>query len=261
MNDMTLQDDIALVTGAAQGIGAATVRALAAQGARVVATDVADELGEALADELGDRVIYHHLDVANEGHWQSALAAATQTFGTVSVLVNNAGVCYDSPLEEYSLEGWNQVISVNQTGALLGMKHVAVGMKQLQRGSIINISSVQGLRGAAFQYAYVASKWAMRGLTKCAALELAGHGIRVNTILPGGIDTPMTEGFDWTQLEIPMRRVIQPEELAKTIVHLAGSESSFTTGAELVVDGGQMLNIPRYDAMHGLTFTGPLQQS
>lgn len=254
---MSVVDEIVLVTGGARGSGAAHCRAFVAAGASVVIADILDEEGLALAEELGSKAVYVHLDVASEPSWIAALAAAEVTFGPVSVLVNNAGIVHSAPLETYDIASWNQVIAVDLTGTFLGMKHVAPAMKSARRGSIINISSVMGLRGAAHSYAYVAAKWGVRGLTKSAAIELGVFGIRVNTVLPGFINTAMTVDDDPTTLEIPLGRGAHPEELAQTVVFLAGSGSSFTTGAEISVDGGQTTNIPLYDKSHGVNLSGP----
>ena len=185
-----------------------------------------------------------HLDVTSEQSWTEAIAAAEAAFGTVTVLVNNAGIANAGPLEQYSLELWNQIIAVNQTGVFLGIKSVVAGMKRVKHGSIINISSVEGLRGGAYLHGYVASKFAVRGLTKSAPMELGGFGIRVNSVHPGYIETPMTTDIDSKQLQIPLHRPGKPEEVSKMIVFLASDDSSYSTGAEFVVDGGMMTGIP-----------------
>ena len=255
---MDLTNDVVLITGAARGSGAAHARAFIGAGASVVIADVLDDEGAALADSLGERALYVRLDVGLEQDWIDAIAATARAFGSVTVLVNNAGVVHDAPLVDYDLDDWQRVISVNLTGVFLGMKHVAPGMKALKRGSIINVSSLMGQRGAAHSYSYVASKWGVRGLTRSAAIELGGHGIRVNTVLPGFIQTSMTAEDDPSQLEIPLRRSATPEELAPTMLFLASDDSSFMTAAELAVDGGQTANIARYDGLHGIDLTTPL---
>ena len=255
MPDMT--HHIAIVTGGSRGNGAAQCRALVAAGALVLITDVLDAEGEQLAKDLGDRALYRHLDVTREGDWRAAVAMTEQRLGPITVLVNNAGIPGGGILEETTLEDWNRVISVDLTGTFLGMKHVAPSMKTAGRGSIVNISSVQGFRGSAFVYGYVAAKWGVRGMTKSAAIELASHNIRVNTVAPGFFDTPMMAGQDATDLEIPMRRAGDPAELAKTVVFLASDDSSYTTGAEIAVDGGLLSGIPLYDALHGIQMSGP----
>jgi 3alpha(or 20beta)-hydroxysteroid dehydrogenase len=241
---MKLDGQVALVSGGARGMGETHARALLAEGARVVIADLLDEPGEALAKELGADALYVHLDVTNEQSWSDAIAAAEQTFGPVSILVNNAGIAHGAPLEQYTLEMWNSIIAVNQTGVFLGMRAVVPGMKKLRHGSIINISSVEGLRGGAYLHGYVASKFAVRGLTKSASQELGGFGIRVNSVHPGYIETPMTTDIDSKQLQIPQHRPGKPEEVSKMIIFLASDDSSYSTGAEFVVDGGMTAGIP-----------------
>jgi 3alpha(or 20beta)-hydroxysteroid dehydrogenase len=241
---MRLDGEIALVTGGARGMGEAHARALVGEGARVIIADVLDEQGMALAASLGDKAIYVHLDVTTEESWATALMTAEREFGTVTVLVNNAGIANAGSLEDYTLDMWNAIIAVNQTGVFLGIKAVVPGMKKARHGSIINISSVEGLRGGAFLHGYVASKFAVRGLTKSAAMELGGYGIRVNSVHPGFIETPMTAGIDSRQLQIPLHRGGRPEEVSRTVVFLASEDSSYSTGAEFVVDGGMVGGIP-----------------
>jgi 3alpha(or 20beta)-hydroxysteroid dehydrogenase len=255
---MDLSNEVVLVTGAARGCGAAHARAFVSAGARVLLADVLDAAGAALASELGERARYVRLDVSREADWRDAVTYAKREFGVITVLVNNAGVVHDSPLEEYAVEDWERVIGINLTGTFLGIKHVSAGMKSLRRGSIINVSSAMGQRGAAHLYSYVASKWGIRGLTHSAAIELGGHGIRVNTVLPGFIETDMSADDDPSALEIPLRRSATPAELSHTMLYLAGESSSYVTAAELAVDGGQTANLPRYDAQHGLDLTTPL---
>jgi 3alpha(or 20beta)-hydroxysteroid dehydrogenase len=205
---------------------------------------VLDEPGLALAEELGENAIYVHLDVTIQESWAGALATAEKEFGPVSVLVNNAGIANAGSIEDYTLEAWSAIVAVNQTGVFLGIKAVVPGMKKLGRGSIINISSVEGLRGGAFLHGYVATKFAVRGLTKSAAMELGGSGIRVNSIHPGFIETPMTAGIDSKQLQIPLHRGGRPEEVSRMVVFLASQDASYSTGAEFVVDGGMTGGIP-----------------
>jgi 3alpha(or 20beta)-hydroxysteroid dehydrogenase len=241
---MKLDGQVALVSGGARGMGETHARALLAEGARVVIADLLDEPGEALAKELGANALYVHLDVTSEQSWSDAITAAANAFGPVSILVNNAGIAHGAPLEQYTLEMWNSIIAVNQTGVFLGMRAVVPGMKKLKHGSIINISSVEGLRGGAYLHGYVASKFAVRGLTKSASQELGGFGIRVNSVHPGYIETPMTTDIDSKQLQIPQHRPGKPEEVSKMIVFLASDDSSYSTGAEFVVDGGMTAGIP-----------------
>jgi 3alpha(or 20beta)-hydroxysteroid dehydrogenase len=225
-------------------MGETHARALVAEGAKVVIADILDELGSALAAELGDQAIYVHLDVTQEQSWADAIAVAEDVFGTVTVLVNNAGIANAAPLEQFTLEMWNTILAVNLTGVFLGIKAVTPGMKRVKHGSIINISSVEGLRGETYLHGYVASKFAVRGLTKSASQELGPFGIRVNSVHPGFIETPMTAEFTSKQLQIPMHRGGKPEEVSKMIVFLASDDSSYSTGAEFVIDGGMTAGIP-----------------
>ena len=241
---MKLDNEVALVTGGARGMGETHSRALLAEGAKVVIADILDSEGTALAAELGENAIFVHLDVTQEESWADAIAAAEKAFGTVTVLVNNAGIGEGAPLEQYTLEMWNRIIAINQTGVFLGLRAVVAGMKKARHGSIINISSVEGLRGGAYLHGYVASKFAVRGLTKSASQELGGFGIRVNSVHPGYIETPMTANIDSKQLQIPQHRPGKPEEVSKMIVFLASDDSSYSTGAEFVVDGGMTAGIP-----------------
>lgn len=241
---MKLEGQVALVSGGARGMGEAHARALIADGALVVIADVLDEAGRELAEELGSNALYLHLDVTQEQSWADAIAATDAAFGPVSILVNNAGIANGAPLEQFSLDMWNAIIAVNLTGVFLGIKSVAPGMKRLGHGSIINISSVEGLRGESFLHGYVASKFAVRGLTKSASQELGAFGIRVNSVHPGFIETEMTAEFSPKQLQIPMHRGGKPDEVSKMIVFLASDDSSYSTGAEFVIDGGMTAGIP-----------------
>jgi 3alpha(or 20beta)-hydroxysteroid dehydrogenase len=235
-----LSGKVALVTGASSGQGAAAARRFVAEGARVVLADVADEAGKALADELGAQ--YVHLDVSQEDDW----AAALDAHGPFTVLVNNAGVLHFAPLHETKLADYERVIRVNQVGTFLGMRAVVPGMVEAGGGSIINVSSVEGLAAAPLLTAYTASKFAIRGMTKVAALELASKGVRVNSVHPGVVETgllPTALGGQPVDLSlvarrVPMRRVGQPAEIANLVVFLASDESSYCTGSEFVADGG-----------------------
>jgi len=239
-----VDDKVAIITGGAQGMGAADARMLVAEGAKVVIGDILDEPGQALADELGDAARYVHLDVSDEEQWQAAVDAALAAFGKVNILVNNAGIVQVAPLKSLDVDKWNRVLAVNLTGAMLGIKAVLGPMKDAGGGSIINVSSIEGMRGASWVHSYVASKWGLRGLTKSAALELAPDNIRVNSLHPGFIRTPMTKHFPDDMVGTPLGRPGKPEEVATFVVFLASDESSFSTGSEFVVDGGLITDVP-----------------
>ncbi|MBG6107288.1 glucose 1-dehydrogenase [Frigoribacterium sp. CG_9.8] len=239
-----LFNTVAIITGGARGMGASHARAFVREGARVVIADVLDDEGRALAAELGDAVRYEHLDVTSESEWEAVVAATVAAFGTVDVLVNNAGIGNMAAIDKYTLEMWNAVLAVNLTGTFLGVKAVVPVMKAARHGSIINISSVEGLRGSAGLHGYVASKFAVRGLTKSVAVELGRHNVRVNSVHPGFIVTSMTEQLDFANQQVPLGRPAQPEEVSSLVVFLASEESAYSTGAEFVVDGGMTSAIP-----------------
>ena len=239
-----LDGKVAIISGGARGMGEAHARAFVREGASVVLADILDEEGTALAAELGTAAIYHHLDVTDEAGWARVIEVATQEFGPVDVLVNNAGIANAAPIEHFTMEKWNAVIGVNLTGVFLGMKSVVPGMKELGRGSIINVSSVEGLHGGRALHGYVASKFGVRGITKSVAVEVAPFGIRVNSIHPGFIITAMTERLDPDSTPIPLGRPAQPEEVTAMVLYLASDESSYSTGAEFVVDGGMTAGLP-----------------
>lgn len=232
---------VVLVSGGARGMGETDVRGFVAEGARVVIGDVLDHEGETLAKELGDSAVFVHLDVADPKSWDAAVAKAEEVFGTVNVLVNNAGIVVFGTVDQVSIEDFDRTIAVNLRGMFLGTRAVAPGMRAAGGGAIVNISSTAGLMGYAGIAPYVASKWGVRGLTKASALDL-GPTIRVNSIHPGPIATPMTAGLDDSMVaaqRIP--RWGRPEEVTAAVLFLAGDESSFMTGAELAVDGGAVL--------------------
>ena len=238
-----LDGKVVIVTGGARGMGEAHARALIAEGASVVIADLLDAEGTALAAELGTAALYHHLDVTDEAGWTTVVAAAEEAFGPVDVLVNNAGIANAAPIEHFPIEKWNAVLAVNLTGTFLGIRAVIPGMKAIGRGSIINVSSVEGLRGGKMLHGYVASKFAVRGLTKSVAVEVGEFGIRVNSIHPGFIETPMTAKWSADGLQIPLGRPAQPGEVSKLVVFLASDESSYSTGSEFLVDGGMTAGI------------------
>lgn len=239
---------VALVTGAASGIGRATCLRLAGEGARVVATDLQDEAGEDVAagirDAGGEAIFVHH-DVSDQADWEAALAATREAFGQLDVLVNNAGIGDTAPIEETGLDEYEQTIAVDQTGVFLGMKLAAPMLTESGNASIVNVSSIFGTTGGfGASPAYHAAKGAITTLTKNAALHWATEGIRVNSIHPGFIDTPLLEQAKGTPFEelmvqtTPMARLGLPEEVAAGIAYLASEDASFVTGTELYVDGG-----------------------
>jgi 3alpha(or 20beta)-hydroxysteroid dehydrogenase len=239
-----LAGKVAIVTGAAMGQGAAIATAFVAEGASVVVADVAKEEGQALADSLGERAHFAHHDVSDETSWSAVVEDANARFGPVNVLANNAGVLRFGEIASGSLDDVELMWRVNQMGVFLGMRAVVPTMKANGGGSIINASSVEGLAGMAGCTAYAATKWAIRGMTKCAAMELGGRGIRVNSVHPGMIDTPMTRvhggdaAMEFGASKVPMRRVGTPADIAPVYVFLASDESGYMNGAELAVDGG-----------------------
>jgi 3alpha(or 20beta)-hydroxysteroid dehydrogenase len=238
-----LDDKVALVTGGGRGIGAAVARELAGAGALVVVTDVLDQEGEALAAELGERGLYRHLDVTAPDQWEAVVAAAEQRSGPVSVLVNNAGIVEFGGIAEQSPESFRRVLEVNLVGAWLGMHVVVPSMRRAGEGCVVNVSSTAGLMGYANLGAYVASKWGLRGLTKTAALELARDRVRVCSVHPGPIETPMTAGLDHTMADHqPIPRFGTPEEVA-AMVRFVITEATYSTGTEFVVDGGVVTGV------------------
>ena len=244
---------VALVTGGASGLGAESARRLAREGAAVVLTDLAVEAGEAIARaiaEAGGRAAFLAQDVTDEGDWVRVVAGAVERFGKLDVLVNNAGIS-GGPFElmTHSLEDWRRVLSINLDGVFLGLRHAGPAIAAAGGGSVINLSSILGKVAMPGAAAYCASKGAVLMLTKAAALEWAPHHIRVNSIHPGFIDTPMVAGAllrsdngnemrDMIISRHPLGRLGEPREIADAVVFLASEESSFMTGSELMVDGG-----------------------
>lgn len=235
---------VAIISGGARGMGASHARLLVQEGAKVVIGDILDEEGKALADELGEAARFVHLDVTQPDQWQDAVSTAVTDFGTLNVLVNNAGIINGSPLQKFRLDKWRQILDVNLTGTFLGIQAAIEPMTAAGGGSIINVSSVEGLRGAPWAHGYVASKWGVRGLAKSAALELAPQKIRVNSLHPGLIRTPMTEGIPDDMVTIPLGRAADPIEVSTFVLFLASDESSYATGTEFVVDGGLVTDVP-----------------
>lgn len=232
---------VALISGAARGMGAAHVRALVAEGAKVVAGDILHEEGAALAAELGDAVRYVPLDVTDEAAWNAAVAAAEEAFGPVTLLVNNAGIVVFGTVADMAPDAFRRVIDVNLTGVYLGMHATIPSLRRAGGGVIVNISSTAGMMGYANINAYVASKWGVRGLTKAAAMELAGDNIRVVSIHPGPVRTPMTAGLgDGLIAGQAIPRIGEPEEVTRMLLFVA-AEATFSTGSEFVADGGALL--------------------
>ncbi|MER5206835.1 glucose 1-dehydrogenase [Streptomyces sp. NPDC002825] len=247
-----LDGRVVLVTGAARGQGEQEARLFAAEGAKVVLGDVLDDAGEALAKELGEgRAAYVHLDVTSEGDWAAAVAAAKERFGKIDGLVNNAGILRFNELVSTPLDEFRAIVSVNQTGCFLGIRTVAPEIAAAGGGTIVNTASYTGITGMAGVGAYAASKHAVLGLTRVAALELAGKGIRVNAVCPGAIDTPMSnpEGVDpeatgelYRKL-VPLGRIGRPEEVAALALFLTGADSAYITGQPFVIDGGWLAGV------------------
>jgi 3alpha(or 20beta)-hydroxysteroid dehydrogenase len=242
-----LDGKVALITGAARGVGEATARRFVAEGARVVLGDVLDELGADVATTLGAAARYVHLDVTSEDSWRDTVESIRADEGHLEVLVNNAGILRVGSLLKTSTDTFLEVMRVNQLGPFLGMRTAAPLLIESGRGSIVNLSSTQGLEGYPGLVAYVASKFAVRGMTKTVALELAEHGVRVNSVHPTGITTPMLAAAAALRDEsdarpvragVPLGRMCRPEEVASLVCFLASDESSMSTGAEFLIDGG-----------------------
>ncbi|ORI15449.1 glucose 1-dehydrogenase [Rhodococcus sp. 1168] len=239
-----LEGRVALVTGAARGMGLAHCKALIAEGAKVVLGDILDEEGASAASELGDAAHYVRLDVTSEDSWAEAVAATTEKFGPVTVLVNNAGIVGGNLITAYETSEWQRILDINLSGTFFGIRACAQSMIDAGGGSIINISSVEGFRGSPGLHGYTATKFAVRGLTKSVALELAPKNVRVNSIHPGFIHSPMTEGIPEDFLQIPLGRGGKADEVSSMVVFLASEESSYSTGSEFIVDGGLMAGVP-----------------
>jgi 3alpha(or 20beta)-hydroxysteroid dehydrogenase len=239
-----LDGKVAIVTGGAMGQGAGICRAYVAEGAKVVIADVAKDLGQLLADELGAASHFAHLDVSDQAGWTSLVAETNERFGPVDILANNAGILRFGSVETMPLDEVELLFRVNQLGCWLGMQSVVPTMRANGGGSIINASSTEGLGGMANTVAYGATKFAIRGMTKGASHELGKYNIRVNSVHPGMIDTPMTRvhggdvAMEYGASKIPLRRVGYPEDVAPLYVFLGSDESSYINGAEIAIDGG-----------------------
>ncbi|MFD3654823.1 SDR family NAD(P)-dependent oxidoreductase [Streptomyces sp. NPDC058620] len=255
-----LDGRVVLISGAARGQGEQEARLFVAEGARVVIADVLDEQGEALAKELGeDAARFVHLDVSREEEWRAAVEEAKGAFGKIDGLVNNAGILRFNELVNTPLAEFQQIVQVNQVGAFLGIRTVAPEIEAAGGGTIVNTASYTGLTGMAFVGAYAATKHAVVGLTKVAALELAAKGIRVNAVCPGAVDTPMTNpsaldpaadpaetGAAVAELYrklVPLGRIGRPEEVAALALFLSSADSSYITGQPFVIDGGWLAGV------------------
>jgi len=238
-----LSGKVVVVTGGARGQGEAEARACVAGGARVVLTDVLDEEGHAVAADLGDAARFLVHDVRDEKAWNAVIGTAVTTFGRLDGLVNNAGIYRPRPIDEETRDSYLGVLEVNLVGTFLGLQAAIEPMRETGGGSIVNIASIAGVQGYAWQSAYASSKWGVRGLTRVASIELGLVGIRVNAVLPGAIDTPMLPvprdgDIDARFRHQPVPRAGKPEEVAEVVTFLLSDASAFVTGAEIVIDGG-----------------------
>ena len=247
---MRLEGKVALISGGARGIGAATARLMAGEGASVVIADVLEKEGmetEAKISEAGGEVLFVRLDVTSEADWNAAVTATVTKYGKLDILVNNAGISSRTGVEETTVESWDQVMDINAKGVFLGTKAAIPEMRKAGGGSIINISSIYGIVGSGGSASYHASKGAVRIFTKAAAVQYAREGIRVNSVHPGFVDSPMTEAHHGVPEirqartgQTPLGRLGIPEDIAPGILYLASDQSSFVTGSELVIDGGMI---------------------
>lgn len=237
-----LKNKVAIITGGARGMGASHVRLFASEGAKVVFTDLNEEQGRILEKEIGGNVKFIKQDVTDASSWEKVVEDTEKIFGQVNILVNNAGISINKPLLEITEDEYRKIVDINQVSVFLGTKAVAASMKKVGNGSIVNISSMNGLVGGAI--GYTDTKFAVRGMTKAAAIQLSPLGIRVNSVHPGVIETPMvTEGDSYEVIkklskQIPIRRMAKSEEVSNLVLYLASDESSYSTGSEFVIDGG-----------------------
>jgi 3alpha(or 20beta)-hydroxysteroid dehydrogenase len=242
-NGLRLTSKVALITGGARGMGASFAKAMVAQGANVMITDVRDDAGNQLARSLGKQAAYRRLDVTHRDDWKAAVQETIRTFGKLNVLVNNAGIVNFAPIDHNDQDNWDHTIAVDLTGAYNGIHASVEALKKYAPASIINISSTAGMRGYRSLTAYSAAKFGLRGLTKSVALDLAAMKVRCNSVHPGPINTPMLAGHEDAKDQVAMKRVGQPYEIANLVVFLASDESSFSTGAEFVADGGELAGL------------------
>lgn len=237
-----LDGKVAIITGGSRGQGEAEARLFVGEGAKVVIADVLDEPGEALAEELGDAAVFQHTDVSAEDDWAKVIAVAEE-LGPLNVLVNNAAILTFNSIAETTLDEYMRVIRINQVGTFLGMRSAIEPMKRAGGGSIINISSIDGIGSKNGLVSYSSSKGAVRSMTKTGALELGQFGIRANSVHPGGVFTPMigdvpSEVFDAGHQQLAIPRAAQPVEIGNMVLFLASDEASYCSGGEFVVDGG-----------------------
>lgn len=248
-----LDNKVALITGGSRGMGAVEARRFVSEGACVAIADLKDDEGKALVDEIGSAAEYFHLDVTSEKEWSRTVEATARRFGALHILVNNAGVIRMGAIAEMHLDDYQLVVDVNQTGTFLGMKTAIPTIIRSGGGSIVNIASAEGLQGTPGAGAYCASKHAVIGLTRTAALEMAGAGVRVNAVCPGGVNTPMLAELseamggvpvlDMITAHSPMKRAAESEEIAELVLWLASEASSYVTGSAIPIDGGMMAGI------------------
>lgn len=237
-----LENKVIIITGGAQGMGELHAKKAISEGAKVVITDINDELGQKTAESLGNNALFIKHDVSKEEDWAHVIEEVTRKWKRIDVLVNNAGITYNKTIDEITLEDYMKIVNINQISVFLGIKSVSQVMKNQKQGSIINISSMNGLVGGAI--GYTDTKFAVRGMTKATAKELSPYNIRVNSVHPGVIQTAMLEQDDVKEAvkqfekTIPMRRVAQPEEVSNLVCFLASDEASYSTGSEFVIDGG-----------------------
>ncbi|AVP36040.1 glucose 1-dehydrogenase [Staphylococcus felis] len=237
-----LTDKVVIITGGAQGMGKLHAERALSEGAKVVITDINESVGQVTAQSLGEDVLFIQHDVSKASDWQHVVDTVMSRFERIDVLINNAGITYHKSIDDVSLEDYMKIVNINQVSVFLGIKVVSPIMKQQELGSIINISSMNGLVGGAI--GYTDTKFAVRGMTKAAARELSPYNIRVNSVHPGVIQTPMLEedsvkeAVNAFKKTIPMRRIAQPEEVSNLVCFLASDEASYSTGSEFVIDGG-----------------------
>ncbi|WP_164215312.1 glucose 1-dehydrogenase [Virgibacillus sp. YIM 98842] len=244
-----LDNKVAIVTGGAGGMGASHVRRFVQEGAKVVIADLAEDPGNALASELGGQAAYMKLDVSDAASWENLVKETEEKFGPINILVNNAGISIPGNTQETPFEEYQKTIKINQDGVFLGMQYVYPSMKKANGGSIINISSSAGINSSPNTSAYTASKFAVRGMTKAAALDFAPDNIRVNSVHPGLIQTPMAEDeetkkvMDALKENVPLKRLATPEEVTNLVLFLASDEASYCNASEFIIDGGMLAQL------------------